>query len=185
MTWQQVKDHAEITEVFYLHTSQDDLASVTSPTLSDKREQIAFFLDTFIIGYYGSTDTVDVLSSLIIHTKQFASLDVAQSKLQWLKWQKNLKRKLYDLCKEDNMSDFPKHISDTIPQDQNCSNTENCPDDFTKIMHLMDLVLQKHIFYHAFKSYCKKKPALQAYIPEDISISDDMFGYVSMFYVCF
>ena len=185
MTWQRVKDHAEITEVFYLHMSQDDLASVTSPTLTDKREQIAFFLDTFITEYYGSTDTVDVLSSLTIHTKQFPSLCGVQLKLEWLKCQKNLKRKLYDLCKEDHMSDFPQHISDTIPEDQNCSNIEKCPDNFTKIMHLMDLVLQKPIFYKAFISYCKKKPALQAYIPEHIAISDDMIGYVSMFYTSF
>ena len=125
---------------------------------------------------------MDVLQRLIIHTKQYPSLEGVQSKLECLKRIKTFEKELFALCKEDDMAGFPKYISETIPQDENCSNMQKYPDDFAKNMHLMDLVLHKPIFYSAFKTYCKNRPTLQPYISEDISITDEMIGYVSMLF---
>ena len=81
------------------------------------------------------------------------------------------------------MLGFPQHICDAIPQNKNCSHTEQYPDNFSKLMHLMNLSLQMPLYYNAFKSYCEGRPALRKYITQDVSFTNEMMAYVSVFII--
>ena len=96
-----------------------------------------------------------------------------------------LERQMYSLCKEIEMSDFITYVQQMIPQHEDCCNIEQYPDDFSKLMHLMDLVMHKPVYHSAFKKYCENKPALHKYIREDVSCADEMMGYVSIFVITF
>ena len=177
MTWEQVECSADVKEIFCFHISQDVNTSVTNSELIVK-EQVEVFLDTFIKEYHGSSDILYILQSLITYTRQNPSFEGALLNLKWLKCKKNLERKLYALCNEKEMLNFPQHIRDTIPANENCSNMEQYPDNFSKLMHLMILSLQMPLYYNAFKTYCISKPALRKYITEDAYFTDEMIGYV-------
>ena len=66
MTWGQVECNADITNIFYIHTSRVCSSELTL------REQVEVFLDKFIKGYHGSSDIVDILHSLISYARQEA-----------------------------------------------------------------------------------------------------------------
>ena len=171
--------NADIIKIFYLHALHNDHTSETNSEQT-LREQVEHFLDTFIKGYHGSSDVVLILKSLITYTRHKPGFEDVTSKLEWLKCKKNLETKMYALCKEDEMLGFPQYICDTIPPTENCSHTEQYPENFSKLMHLMDLSLQISLYYNAFKSYCEGRPALKKYITEDVSFTNEMMGYVSI-----
>ena len=149
--------------------------------LTDKREQVEVFLDQFLTGYHGSTDVVHLLEFLILHIRQYPSLQDVQPKLEWLKRKKNLEKKFFALCEDREMSAFLTYVKNEIPQHEDCSHIDQHPDDFHKLVHLMNLVLKIPKYYSAFKTYCESKPELHKYITEDVSFTNEMIGYVSTF----
>ena len=150
----------------------------------DKREQVEIFLHTFIRGYQGPTDVVNILETLTAHIRKFPYFLGLEDKLRWLKCQKTIRRQMYSICKEKEMSDFIPCVQLMIPEHNYC-NIQQYPDDFSKLMLLMDLVLCSPKHYSAFKTYCANKPALQKYITEDVFFTDEMIGYVSIFVITF
>ena len=180
MTWRDVESSEEIMEEFYQNTSQEDLAQILERPLPDNRDQVQAFLDQFIKGYFGSTDCVDILQSLIAHTRQYPCLDDVLQKLKWVKCKKNIQQNLYFICKEEEMSGFCEYVHETTPQVEPYPKTELYPDNFSKLMHLMDLVLDFPQYFNVFKAYCKDKPKLHKYIADDLSLTDDTVGYVSI-----
>ena len=174
MTWSNVEYNGEIKEVFHMHASPDNMAQIinSKPTF---KEQVEVFLDSFIAGYTGPKDVMYIMQSLILHTKQHPSLHDVQINLKWLKVNKMLLRKLYDLCNEKEMSGFLTYSCEEIPVP-----LEQYPDTFSKLMHLTGLCLNNSAYYTTFKSYCEGRPALKKYVIEDISPTSEMIGYVSM-----
>ena len=179
MTWREVESSEEIMEEFYQNTSQEDLAQILERQLPDNREQVQAFLDQFIKGYFGSPDCITILQSLMAYTRQHPCLDDVLPKLKWLKYKKNLEKNLYSLCKEEEMSGFSDYVHETTPQVEPYPKTEQYPDNFSKLMYLMDLVLCLPTYFSIFKTYCADKPKLQKYITEDLSLTNEMLGYVS------
>ena len=180
MTWRDVESSEEIMEEFYKNTSQEDLAQILERQLPDNRDQVQAFLDQFIKGYFGSPDCVAILQSLIAYTRPYPCLDDVLQKLKWLKYKKNLGKNLYSLCKEEEMSGFSDYVHETTPQVEPYPKTELYPDNLSKLMYLMDLVLHLPTYFNAFKTYCKDKPELHKYIEDDLSLTDDIVGYVSI-----
>ena len=128
---------------------------------------------------------VNTLEVLIEYIRNYPCLLHLEDKLRLLQYQKNIEKGMYCLCKEDEMSYFMTYVNQTIPQHEDCSNIEQYPDDFSKLMHLVDLVLHIPMYYSAFKRYCNDRPALHKYIGEDVSFTDEMIGYVRIFVITF
>ena len=177
MAWTEVECYQEITKVFYLHASHDGLSSITKSEL-DFKEQVETFLDQFIKGYQGAADVLSVLHSLILHSKPYSCLRDVHLKLKWLKCKNKLQRNMYDLCKEEDMSDFPTDADEKIPVP-----LKHYPDNFSKLMPLMDYVLQNPMYYPVFQKYCEQKPALRKYITQDMTLTNEIIGYVGFMHL--
>lgn len=172
-SWNDVECLAEISEIFYRNHSTDiEMAILTRHSLcrtDDWRDLIRVFLDTFITGYYGQMELQSVLTSLITYVKQFPSMQSIKHDLQWLKCTEHLKKQLSIISRDENAFQFIEYAVshfEGAPIDLG-----KFPDQRSKMLHLLDLVLHDVEFYMLFHTYCKQH-SLQKYIQDD----PDMMG---------
>ena len=181
MTWNDVQDNEEITEIFYQHASVDDIEKVIRSKHTDKREKVTVLLQQFISGYQGTLDVLQILHSLIVYLEKHQFSKNVQTKLKWLECKQKLKMNFYSLCEETEMSGFPTFVQETIPADVSHPNLDKFDDIFHKVVHLMKLALQIPAYYTAFENYCKERQELHKYIANNVPLTDEMIGYVSIF----
>ena len=84
-TWENVEIHEEIKKTFSCPACHDGLAKMTGEKCNDIQEEVLVFLDQFIKGYHGSSDSVEILEALIEHVGQSPSLNEILKKLNRLK----------------------------------------------------------------------------------------------------